>query len=265
MGQVLGRVAALVALLACAGAAQAAIDLTITYTGDDVVSALYQDGASPVQVVLPDAGHRADWTVADSVAIGGLQHGDTYQFFFQVYNTGDASSSNHAGFLAEITGHAVGYPSDLFTSSSWDYVVDPFMGAEGNPPPTDGWASATEWVFSRMEGSLDSGDGFSSNTHGQIDGISGQASWIWGPHNGAELVGDNADENYLWLRATIRTGTPEPSTLLIWSLLALSGTGLSVWRRRRADRWIDGGVARAVWPDANRQAIRQIIARGMRR
>jgi hypothetical protein len=37
----------LAALLGCAGSAQAAIDLTITYMGDDVVSAFYRNGAAP--------------------------------------------------------------------------------------------------------------------------------------------------------------------------------------------------------------------------
>ncbi len=76
---------------------------------------------------------------------------------------------------------------------------------------------------------------------------------------------DFPEEKYLWLRATITTGLPEPSTLIIWSLLGAAGMGLSVWRRRHGGQWIDGYAPRAAWSEENRQAIRQIIARGSER
>ena len=229
----MGVAAVLAAALACAGSARAAIDLTITYTGDDVVKALYKDGAAPVRVVLPTPGNNADWKIADSVTVEGLNHGDTYQFFFRVHNLDDAGMDNPAGFLAEISGHAIsGYTSDLFTSRSWDYAVDLHPDEDDDSPPAVGWAAATEWAFYQTSSSSNGGDNFWTSNHGQIEGISGQARWIWGPHNGAELV-EYEGENYLWLRATITTGLPEPSTLLIWSLLALSGMGLNVTQRRK--------------------------------
>jgi len=60
----------------------------------------------------------------------------------------------------------------------------------------------------------------------------------------------------------VYTPVPEPATLIIWSLLGAGGVGVSVWRRRRSGQWIDGDVLRAPWPEENRQAIRQVIARG---
>lgn len=49
---------------------------------------------------------------------------------------------------------------------------------------------------------------------------------------------------------------PEPATLIIWSLLGLTGAGLSMVRRR------GGAVGRGPWPEESRIAIRQIIEQG---
>jgi hypothetical protein len=262
----------LAALLGCAGSAQASIDLTITYTGDSVVSAFYKNGAAPERVDITGNPNNGNWRSADTVTVSGLKPGTTYQFFFQVHNEGPAACWNHAAFLAEISGHAVGNPSALATSDSWDYVVDPYKGVQdpdGNPPPVDEslWARATEYAdygkYYEINGgrSEDGGNNIGGSFAGQIKNISSEARWIWGPHNGAQLK-DFPEEKYLWLRATITTGLPEPSTLIIWSLLGAAGMGLSVWRRRRGGRFMGGAVPRAAWSEENRQAIRRIIARG---
>jgi hypothetical protein len=219
--------------------------------------------------------NNGNWRLADTVTVSGLKRGTTYQFFFRVHNEGPAACWNHAAFLAEINGHAVGKPSALATSISWDYAVDPYKGVQdkdGNPPPANenDWAPATEWAhygkYIQINGApikeASNGDNnIWGGLAGQIEGIGSEARWIWGPHNGAQLA-DFPEEKYLWLRATITTGLPEPSTLLIWSLLGASGMGLSIWRRRRSGRWIDGDVPRADWSAENRQAVHRIIARG---
>ncbi len=52
---------------------------------------------------------------------------------------------------------------------------------------------------------------------------------------------------------------PEPATIIIWSLLGFgSWLGLRISRRR-------GSVGRQAWSDENRQAIQDIVARGMPR
>ncbi|MCX7424308.1 MAG: hypothetical protein NTW96_01515 [Planctomycetia bacterium] len=277
MRRILWVGAVLAALLGCAGSAQASIEieLTITYTGDDVVSAFYKDGAAPERVDITGNPNNGNWRSADTVTVSGLKPGTEYQFFFQVHNEGPAACWNHAAFLAEISGHAVGNPSALATSNSWDYLVDPYKGVQdedGNPPPVDEslWARATEWPhygkYIQINGApikeaSTGGNNTVGSFAGQIEDISSEARWIWGPHNGEQLK-DFPEEKYLWLRATITTGLPEPSTLIIWSLLGASGAGLSVWRRRRGGRFMGGAVPRAAWSEENRQAIRQIIARG---
>ncbi len=52
---------------------------------------------------------------------------------------------------------------------------------------------------------------------------------------------------------------PEPATMIVWSLLgAASWLGMRVWRQGRR-------VGRQPWSDGNRQAIHEIIARGVHR
>jgi hypothetical protein len=61
---------------------------------------------------------------------------------------------------------------------------------------------------------------------------------------------------------------PEPATLIVWSLLgAGSWLGLRVWRRRGGESVEEIGAAavRRPWPSENRQAIHDIISRGISR
>ncbi len=121
--------AVLAAVLGCTGSAQASIELTITYTGDNVVSAFYKNGAAPERVDITGNPNNGNWRLADTVTVSGLKPGTTYQFFFQVHNEGPAACWNHAAFLAEISGHAAGKPSALATSNSWDYARRPIRGS----------------------------------------------------------------------------------------------------------------------------------------
>ena len=51
---------------------------------------------------------------------------------------------------------------------------------------------------------------------------------------------------------------PEPATVLVWALLgAASWLGMGVWRRGH-------NIGRRAWPEENRTAIHDIIARGGR-
>ncbi len=62
-----------------------------------------------------------------------------------------------------------------------------------------------------------------------------------------------------WHGVTVGTVVPEPATLIIWSLLGFgSWLGLRISRRRES-------VGRPAWSDENRQAIQDIVARGMPR
>ena len=54
------------------------------------------------------------------------------------------------------------------------------------------------------------------------------------------------------------TAVPEPATVLVWALLgAASWLGMGVWRRGH-------NIGRRAWPEENRTAIHDIIARGGR-
>jgi len=183
--------------------AQAAISVTVTYTADNLISAAYQNGGSPVPIALGT--NAGDWTVADAKTLN-LAYGTEYQLVFLAQNLGTASSSNPAGFLAEISGNVTG---DLLTGVSWDYAVyDP-----NNPAPSDfdalTWSAATaylpnktpNWPWSRTVG-----------------GISTDSYWIWDGTNAS-----GADEK-LWIRGIVTTAAvPEPTTLLIWTVLGILG------------------------------------------
>jgi hypothetical protein len=68
------------------------------------------------------------------------------------------------------------------------------------------------------------------------------------------------DPNVPGLPPTGQGDVPEPATLIIWSLLGLSGGGLWAWSRRKGDESI--GSARTPWSEDTRAAILQIVDRG---
>jgi hypothetical protein len=55
---------------------------------------------------------------------------------------------------------------------------------------------------------------------------------------------------------------PEPATLIVWSLLGLTGGGLMAWRRRNG---AESNSGRTHWSEETRAAIHQIIERGSSR
>jgi len=65
--------------------------------------------------------------------------------------------------------------------------------------------------------------------------------------DGIRIELDNGDT------ATMDLATPEPASLIAWSLIGATAAGLSVWRRRRR------GATRMPWSAENRQAIREIV------
>jgi hypothetical protein len=79
-----------------------------------------------------------------------------------------------------------------------------------------------------------------------VTGISG----YFGPN--FEIPAETGDGN-----------VPEPATLIVWSMLGLSGAGAWVWRRRNGADSL--GAGRAPWSEQSRTAILQIIDRGASR
>jgi hypothetical protein len=254
-------------LLVLVAQTQASITVNVTYTGDNILGAFYQDGSSPTSITL--GGNAGDWQVADTATLT-LDLNDTYQLIFEVKNQIDAADplgpGNPAAFLAQISGNDVhgqlltsGLPSSV--SVTWEYAFADLT----QPPPTNfnllTWYPATEW-------GNNGGSNIWTSVHGgPISGISTSAQWIWAGVNFEDLADPikdpNLEYNNLWIKGVINT-IPEPASILIWSLFGL-GTmfGLRVWRRRGIA--VPATPTRQPWSDESRMAIHQMIERGYRR
>jgi len=207
--------AAVAVLVLAVGGAQtlASVMVDVTYTGDNVVEAFYQDGSSPVAIAVgPNANN---WHIADTATLD-LEYGD-YQLIFRVSNLEGPGSGNPAALLAQISGPVVG---DLLSSSSWDYAL--YDGTTPTDFDTLDWNAATEW-------GNNGGPNIWTSVHGgPVAGISTSAQWIWDDIN---FGGGEDFHAELWLRAEF-SAVPEPASIAVWSLLG--GLGLIVgWRRRR--------------------------------
>lgn len=187
-----------------------AVPVTIDYTADNAVltggicvdaectqvigladfATIFADGSEP---------NADDWTNADTVVLD-LAPG-TYGFAFIAENFTDPapSSTNPAGFLAQILWQ--GFSN--VTSSAWEVTVDGVT-----------WTSATEWA--------QNGTGiWGGNLLGEI---SSDAYWLW---NDVNFSSDTLPS--VSFRTSI-TVVPEPGTL---GLLGLGLLGLGIVRRRR--------------------------------
>jgi hypothetical protein len=119
----------------------------------------------------------------------------------------------------------------------------------------DGWAfqdtESLSWIITS-----DSGYNFSATS---FDVLSGTGSGSEG--NGLYYAAAYLDCTPTYVGcdtvgAPVPDGTPEPATIVVWSLLGMfSWVGARVWRQRR------GPVGRQSWSPEARQAIHDIIAR----
>jgi hypothetical protein len=116
---------------------------------------------------------------------------------------------------------------NVFTTVAWIGLTDneAYGGHEsfGQPNPrTDGWV----WITGEPVSYTDWGDAPPNNADGNED-FCLIGSW-------AGMYGWNDQSDYFGANYIVEFDTvPEPSTLIIWSLLGGLGIGIGWWRRRR--------------------------------
>jgi len=200
------------ALLLCGSMAANAVPITITYTTDNRLDPPYwglcDDPSCQTGDIFPTGANAGDWRFADSYTLD-LGAGTHYFAWFGL-NVGTGSSTNPAGFLAEITRSGASSSS----SSAWD-IATSFDDVFGG---TAVWESATQY------GANGGANIWTSVAGGPIAGISSDAQWIWSANN------FNADMDQ---EVVFRTSVtiPEPGTL---ALLGIGLLGMALSRRRKA-------------------------------
>jgi hypothetical protein len=73
--------------------------------------------------------------------------------------------------------------------------------------------------------------------------------------NNYKIGTGNAQDQIIFVSAGGLSEVPEPASIIVWSLLGLSATGIAAVRRRR-------NLGQCGWSEENRQAISSIIERG---
>lgn len=228
--------------------AEASIQVTVTYTADNIVAAFYKDGHAPVPIsVGPNAGN---WMVADTTTVS-LDPGE-YSVVFRVKNTGALGEGNPAAFLGQIHGGAGTVYSSAGPASGWQWAFA--TGPDNSAPDftTLTWTDATSYGFN-------GGPNIWTQVLGHaVTGIHTNAQWIWANKNFAEPSGSNGAYDDLWIKGSFTLSSsgdvsaiPEPASLAIWGLAGLGLAGVAALRRRKHSR--------TGWSEENRQAIFAII------
>ncbi len=189
-----------------------AVPITVDYTADNAVfiggvcvdagcttlttvsdlDTVFADGSEP---------NAEDWTNIDTAVLDLAPGTYGLAFIAENFTEPPPSSSNPAGFLAQILWQG----SSNVTSSAWDVTIDGIN-----------WSGATEWA--------QNGTGiWGSNLIGEI---SSDAFWLWDDENFSSNT-----INRVGFRTSI-TVVPEPGTLVLFGL-GLLGLGIA-WRRRAA-------------------------------
>lgn len=149
-----------------------AVPITITYTTDNRLDPPYwglcSDSSCQTAVdIFPTGANAGNWRFADSYTVD-LGVGTHYFAWFGL-NVGAGSSTNPAGFLAEISWSGV-----LSSSSRAWHVASSFDDVLAG---TAIWESATEY------GANGGANIWTNVKGGPIAGISSAAQWIWSENN----------------------------------------------------------------------------------
>lgn len=212
-------------------AAIAQVNVTLTYTADNEITGFwYKTGATVIPMPLGEG--AAWWPTVDNITTT-LGIGVTHEFIWEIHNWAYHDPSfNPGGFLAEIIPayNLTGPPdfSSPLSSSSWDVNVYP--GGSVSPSKF----SSLIWTPATMYGANSDLTIWNLNLNGPVSGIDGAAQWIWGPKNFADL-GAPADDDRVYIRATVQVHSPEPGTMiLLGSGLISLGIFAKLYRKRSA-------------------------------
>ena len=184
--------------------------LSVTYTGDNIITAWYKN-----EVLLPLGTNVTDWKLSDTYA-GSIDTSVSNRFAWTVEDRGYPGA-----LLAQIT-----YGSEnVYTSSTWEVAYPVIEDAFGVPV----WSSLTWSPATEYGANNDPSTGWYAYNPGPIAGISDEAQWIWAQHNWPHPEAPPLGESVLF-RVTIEPSVvPTPSAFLLGSL----GLSLAGWKLRR--------------------------------
>ena len=233
--------------------------------GNGAVTIDFEDGSfsnvDPVGAVGTADGNTVTFSVGASApgsGTGFVAEVGTPQTAFSPNDTPASAVAGDFFLTDELSGPSVSLNYYIkFNTAVLDLSLDLFDYRNETPNPGD---TATLSVFSDASFSVLVGQDVFTIAGGEPDGNVASLSVLAPslPIRSAELVFSAVDTGTGIDNISYSSAIPEPTTLIIWSLLGLgSWLGMRVWRRRGSP------VGRQSWSPENRQAIHEIIARGV--